>query len=379
MDLLRWFKKKEQRQKYWYPIIQSVSDQKGRYLSGNLSQIRRALQLYSNLLASTSLIAVDSNTDKEASSYILEILKHPHRTLNWYEFCQRLVESYFLYGNFYCYIEEAQNGMIASLDPFVPGTMWCYASGKQAKTISGSSSDPLLLNKPNSFYYQSQFGEGKNKIYSKFSADQIWHLKSCFQSSDLLNGLDIFSAYKDTMLLAQDSLDTASKFSGSAMAGPLLISGLTEDSPETKQEIKQSIENFFKDKGMFLTLPAEVNIEKALADQPANFLQLLLSISTVNISRLMSVPMELLGNETGPSAYGGQNLKETLRFWKHNSGKSFLDYVASKLGELDPSVKFKFMYRSTQASDLRELGTVVSQLYEQQLLTKEEAREWLKV
>ena len=63
---------------------------------------------------------------------------------------------------------------------------------------------------------------------------------------------------------------------------------------------------------MFLTLPAEVKVEKALTDQPANFLQLLLSISTVNISRLMSVPMELLGNETGPSAYGGQNLKETL-------------------------------------------------------------------
>ena len=236
-----------------------------------------------------------------------------------------------------------------------------------------------MLNQPNSFFYQSQFGTGKNAIYNKYSEDQIWHLKSCYQSSDLLNGLDLWSAYTDTLTLAQDSLDTASKFSGSAMAGPLLISGVIEDSPDTKKEIQQAIESFFKNKGMFLTLPAEVKIEKALTDQPANFLQLLLSISTVNISRLMSVPMELLGNETGPSAYGGQNLKETLRFWKHNSGKSFLDYVASKLNELDPSVTFKFMYRSTQASDLRELGTVVSQLFEQGLLTKEEAREWLKV
>ena len=177
------------------------------------------MQLYSNLLAQTPLKTFEG--DKEVMSPILKVLKHPHQVLNWYEFCQRLTESFWLYGNFYAKIKENEKGQIVGLQPFVNGTCYAYASGTQSKKVSGSSSDPILLDTAGSFYYQSQFGEGKSQVTQKFSADQIWHLKSCYQTTDLLNGLDLWSAYTETLTLAQDSLDTASKFSGSAMAGPL--------------------------------------------------------------------------------------------------------------------------------------------------------------
>ena len=378
MRVLNWFRKKEKRFRYIYPVV-TQSDDKGRYLAGNLSAIRRAMQLYSNALSSTPLRAFDKKTGKKTDSYLLEVLKHPHRVLSWHEFCQRLTESYWIYGNFYAHIFEDSGGKVTALGPYIPGSCWRYASASKGKKISGSSADPVLLNEPASSYFMTQFGTGKSAVYNKFAETQIWHLKSQYQSSDLLNGLDIFSAYRETILMAQDSLETAQKFTGSAMAGPLLIKGVQEESAEQKEEIQEALQGFFKSKNMFLTLPPETDVSKVLADQPANFLQLLMSISTVNLSRIFSVPVELLGNETGASAYGGANLKECIRYFKNNSAKTWLDYVSAKLSELDPSVDFKFLHRSTQASDLREMSQTVATLVQSGVISKEKAEEWLEI
>ena len=68
---------------------------KGNFLAGNLPQVRRALQLYSNLINSTPLRAISKETKKEVDHYLLRVLDKPSRFLNKNEFFSRLVEAYF--------------------------------------------------------------------------------------------------------------------------------------------------------------------------------------------------------------------------------------------------------------------------------------------
>ena len=63
----------------WIPWSSAVSDFKGQFLAGNLPQVRRALQLYSNLINSTPLRAISKETKKEVDHYLLRVLDKPSR------------------------------------------------------------------------------------------------------------------------------------------------------------------------------------------------------------------------------------------------------------------------------------------------------------
>lgn len=378
MGILNFFKKEKRNAiTGWIGWSSAISDYKGKYLAGNLPQVRRSLQLYANLLNTTPLVALNKE-GKEVDHYLLKVLRKPTRYLSRHEFFCRLVESYFLDGNFYCLIDSNGEGKIKNLLPFLSGTMYAYAGSN--KNNQGDNSDPVTLNEAGSYFYQSQFGEGDRAITNKYHPEDIWHIKSTWQSQDLLNGASLFEAYTQAIELGQDSLETAVKFAKSGMVGPVLISGVETESPEAKQETKESIENFFKNKGQFLTLAGEIELKDLMVKQPADFLRFLSSVSSLHIARLLSIPIELLNREDAMagSGMGGQAMKEVFRFWVKTSGRGFLDMIAQKLNELASDVTFKFQIRSVQSSDMRELAMSVNQLIQSGAMTTQEAKEWLK-
>ena len=383
MGLLDFFRKKKPETRSngytnWIPFSSAISDFKGQYLAGNLPQVRRALQLYSNLINSTPLRAISKETGKEIDHYLLRVLDKPSRFLNKNEFFSRLVEAYFLEGNFYCFIKTNETGQIVSLLNFLPGTMYAYSSGR--KKGAGDNADPLQLDEQGSYYYQSQFGEGKNAVINKYDPEDIWHIKSTWQSQDLLNGSSLYEAYTQSVEMAQDSLGVSSAFAKSGMVGPVLISGVETESPEQRKETADTIRDFFENKKNFLTLNEGTEVKDLMVKQPADFLRLLTSVSSLHLSRILSVPIELTHREdASTNAFGGQALKEVFRFWVKTSGRSFLNLVETKLNELADDVTFEFKVRSTQASDMRELSMSVGQLVSHGVLTPDEAKKWLNI
>ena len=97
--------------------------------------------------------------------------------------------------------------------------MYAYASGPKTKSTQGDHADPVQLNEPGSYFYQSQFGEGDKAITNKYDPEDIWHIKSTWQSQDLLNGASLYEAYTQSVELGQDALETAHKFAKSGMIG----------------------------------------------------------------------------------------------------------------------------------------------------------------
>ena len=364
----------------WIPWTSATSDSKGKFLAGNLSQIRRGLQLYADLLSTTPLVAINKGSGlEEKNNNVLEVLNKPNRFNSQDEFWTRLVESYFLDGNFYCLIQHNNQGRITALLPFLPGTMYAYAAGPSSKGV-GAHNDPVLLNNPASYFYRSQFGTGDNIITKNYSPDDIWHIKSTWQSQDLINGASIYEAYSQTIEAAQDTLESTHRYAKSGGVGPVLVgSEIQTESPEEKQALREAIDTFFENKGQVLTLPAAVKVEQLLAGQPMEFIRFLASLSSLSIARLLSIPVQILEREDGvQQSGGGQNLKETFRFWVKTSGRSFLKRIERKLEELDPATKFEFKIKSVQSSDMRELAMSISQLVTSGAMTPEEAREWLK-
>ena len=180
--------------------------------------------------------------------------------------------------------------------------------------------------------------------------------------------------------MSQDALEVSAKFSQSGMVGPVLITGVQTESAEQRKETADTISDFFENKKQFLTLTENTEVKDLMVKQPAEFLRLLTSISSLHLSRILSVPIELLHREdASTNAFGGQALKEVFRFWIKSSGRSFLNLVESKLNELADDVTFEFKVKSTQASDMRELSMSVGQLVSHGVLKPEEAKKWLNI
>ena len=365
MGILNLFKRKKETRQVWIPWSSAISSQKSKYLSGDLPSVARCLQLYKNLLLSTPLICLDKKTNKEIPDHpLLKVLQMPARFMTFSQWCTRMVESFWLEGNSYNFIETNNSGFITGILPFPAGTMYCYSTGPGQQA---DHSDPIQLNQPGSYYYQSQFtyGKGKTKrtVINRYQPEQILHFKRQFQSQgDLLNGPSLYEAYTQALTMSGSSLDTADRFSNNRMTPPLVALGLPSDSPDKKEELTTAIENFYKSQLNVLTLPPEVKIEKILPDNPADFLSLLSSIGSLNISRLFSVPLELLGIENSATTHSGPGVKEIFRFWVRTAGRAFLKEVSEGLNTLSSQVRFKFLVKSVLGSDLRETGMTIKSL-----------------
>ena len=381
------FLKKEKRQKsYWFPFTSQVDSNPQRQ-SGNLSQIKRCLGLYKDVLMSCPLVAKKDGKELE-SHWLLDLLEKPCKWLNKSEFFTLLTENYFLSGNFYAHIIAGEDGRITALAPYPPGNIYCYAKTYKDDGGIGDALDPIKLNEVG-FYYQSAFPDGKTKEgkakqrISKIEPYHIWHLKNLWQhDGDPLNGNTLFQQFPEVLNFSQSILDLGDRFADSGGVGPVLISGVETEGGEQIEETQKVIEGFFKNKGMYLTLPANVKIDEIGKSATPPMIQALSSISSLHLARCLCVPVQLIEREDAMNTSGGgMNLKETYRFFLKTSAKSFVRNVQSKLNELsdEPGVKIEFNFRSLMASDLRESAMSLSQLIQSGAITKQEVREWLRI
>ena len=392
MKVFNLFRKKETRNvklSGWIPWDKGQVDSLPRQQSGNLSQLKRALALYRDTLLACPLIAKNDKGD-EITHPLIDLLNRPAPWLNKTEFFTLLTTNYFLSGNFYCHIVLDNNAQVKALLPYPPGSIFCYAkTGSKSDEVSSDSSDPLLLYK-NGYYYQTQFATGQvdeNKKpvmrVTKQSSQDIWHLKNLWQTGgDPLNGLSLFQQYPEILSFSQSILNLGDRFAESGGVGPVLISGVASASSKEMKEHKQTIETFFEQKGMFLTLPPDVEISEIGKSATPQLVQALSSISSLHLARIMNCPVQLIEREDAlNTSGGGQNLKETYRFFLRSSAKSYIKNVESKLQELNdvPQTKIEFNFRSLMASDLRESAMSLSQLVQNEIVTKEQIQDWLRI
>lgn len=364
MGLLKLFKRKKEKRQIWIPWSSAISSQKSKYLSGDLPSVARCLQLYKNLMLATPLICTDKQ-GKEVDHPLLQVIKKPARYMTFSQWATRVVESYWLEGNSYNFIETDQNGYVTGVLPFPPGTIYCYSSGPGQQA---DHSDPIRLNQPGSFFYQSQFNYKDNqgtehKTINKYSPEQILHFKRQFQSQgDLLNGPSLFESYTQAVTMSGSALDTADRFSKNGMTPPVLISGAATQDKEEKEELRTAIEKFYESQLNCLTLPEGVKVQPILPTNPADFLTVLSSIGSLNISRLFSCPLELMGIENSATTHSGPGVKEIFRFWVRTAGRAFLKEISEGLNTLSTEVQFKFLIKSVLGSDLRETGMTIKSL-----------------
>ena len=380
MGLLNFFKKKKET-RGTFPISRfipwsSQTPDRGQYNGGQLPQMRRGLALFSSLANSTPLVCMKDG--KEVDHYLLDVLKKPARYLSRSEFISKLTEGVILNGNFYCFIESNGDGKITGLLPYPSGSIWCYPTAESG--TQGDSADPIQLNRPDGFYYMSEFtDQNQNKITHKHMAQDIWHLKSPWQNqSDLLNGRSLYESYTEVLELAIMGIEVSSKFASSGMIGNLMLSCPATESPEQKKELRDSITDFFQSGLQYLTLPEGSKVERLLTNNPGDLLRFLSSVSSLHLGRLLGIPMSLISREDSlATTQAGMGLKEDFRFFVKTSGRQFLSYISEKLSELTPGYTWEFKIKSVQSSDMRELSMSVGQLVQNQVLTPEEAKDWL--
>ena len=381
MGLLNFWKKKTEKRQVWYPWAAAISSQKSTYLSGDLPQVSRCLQIYKNLVLATPLVAVDRKTGKETNHYLLDVIQQPAKYMTFSQWVTRLVENWWLEGNAYFFIETEGTGKVTGLLPFPAGTIYCYAQGRGQQA---DHSNPIELNREGAYVYRSQFkvkGEnGQEQTNSAvYSPESILHFKRQFQSQgDLLNGPSLYEAYTEAVNMTGASLDTSHRFAKNGMTPPLLLTGAEGAEPEVKAELKEALEDFYESQKNALTLPEGIEVSPVLpGSNPANFLVALSSIGSLNISRLFSVPSELLGSENFATQHAGPAVREIFRFFVRTAGRAFLKEVAEGLSTLSTEVRFKFLVKSVLGSDLRETGQTVKGLVEAGM-SKENAEEYLQ-
>ena len=385
-NLLKLFEKRNTNN--WIPLGQSISGGRSssqNYASG-LPVVRRCLQLYRDLLLSAP-ICIQEDDKKIYKSPYISLIKKPNNFLSQAEFFSLLVENFWIHGNFICYLESNQNGRVTSILPFVPGSIWGYpASDRAGDRKNANNSDPIFLNSPGAINYIYAFSTGKKdangkeiKETKRFSAEDIMHLRSQWvNNGDYINGSSITTAYPDAFEMATETIRTGAQIAINGLMPQQMLSGVEMDTPEKVQELEQALDDFNQEKRMFLSLPEGVEIKQMLGQRPESLFQILSSVSSLNASRIFNLPIDLVSREDGGQSQGGQNLKESFRFWTKTSGKAFLKMVADKLSEvLPPGMEYKFLTRGTQASDLRELSMSLKQMVEDGILTNEKAQEWI--
>ena len=146
-----------------------------------------------------------------------------------------------------------------------------------------------------------------------------------------------------------------------------------------KKELRDAVKDFFDSNQQYLMLPEGSSINHLLPNDSSSMLRFLSSVSSLQISRLLGIPLTLLNREDSLSGSPtGQGWKEDFRFFIKTSGKGFLSVIEEKLNELASDVTFHFRLKSIQASDIRELSQSIKALIDSGAISRKTATEWLR-
>ena len=283
------FRKKEKRTNpqqmfQWIPIRTEQADTKSIFLSGSLSSVQRCLSLYANLLTITPLDILD-NEDKEVKDHwFKKLLMRPAAYCSRANFYQRMTESLLLYNNFYAYQKENSEGRLVGLLPFNPEQVFAYPNSSENEN-EYESVNPINMDRPNAYYYQSSYGDKKRPITRRFTQSEIFHIKRDFRSVDLANGTSVFEQFSQSLNASQNILDLKESIAKSG-GQQLLITGVEVESPDQKIKTAEDIENFFLKKKNFLTLPEGVKSEDLSGGRLDSLIMNLQTLSDLDVSRI---------------------------------------------------------------------------------------------
>jgi len=366
----RFFEKRNLDPRSWIPL--SLSQTGGgtiREPSG-LSQIRRGLGLYRDLLLNSRLHAYQGEKRIEDND-ICKLMEKPNRWMTKSEFYTQLVQDYWINGDFFCHIFE-DRGRVKALGPYPSETVHVYPRGK---TIDPS--DPVQIQQQG-FYFQTSFKDSNgNAKKSQLPEDSIFHLKNLWGGRlDTLNGTGLWEAYSSVCEFAVDILETSQKYSETGLIPPSVIKGVGSMSPKQKEDLRNELQDFFSTKSQFLTLSKTEELTPLMIQNPAIMLMNLNSIASCHIARLLNLPVALVDREDSGSDTSGLGLKEAHRFWVKTGGRAFLRLVAEKLSELSEN-RLEFAWRSTQFADMRESQALVP-LVQEKIIDRDKAKEFLE-
>lgn len=372
--MIKYFKKLLEKRnldpRSWIPLsLSQTGGQVVREPSG-LSQIRRGLGLYRDLLLNSRLHAYQGDKRIEDDD-ICRLMEKPNRWMTKSEFYTQLVQDYFINGDFYAHIFE-DRGRVTALGPYPSETVHVYPRGK---TIDPS--DPVQI-QTQGFYFQTSFKDSNgNAKTSQLPEDSIFHLKNLWGGRiDTLNGTGLWEAYGSVCDFAVDILDTSQKYSETGLIPPSIIKGVDEMPPEQREDLRKELQNFFSAKSQFLTLSANETLDPLTVQNPSTMLMNLNSIASCHIARLLNLPVALVDREDSGSDTSGLGLKEAHRFWVKTGGRAFLRLVAEKLSELSEN-RLEFAWRSTQFADMRESQALVP-LVQEKIIELDKAKEFLE-
>lgn len=384
--MFNFLKKKLEKRFYFFPIGQPIGEvSHNQSYTGSIPVIKKCLLTYRDLLLCTPLVIKEGDKLITEHDY-LDLINKPNNFLTKAEFFTLLCEDYFLSGNFVSLIQSDNTGKVTALLPFIPSSIWAYPASDLNNTSNANNSDPVFLNTPGAIQYLYSWDTGKKdrdgkpvKATKNFSAEDILHFRSQFNNDgDFLNGKGLASSYYDAVSMGRETLKTGARIAENALISHTLLSGVQSDNPDTLKELEQTVSDFLKNKKMILTMPEGTEAKPLSASRPDLFFQVLSSVSALNIARIFGIPADLVSREDGANVNAGVGLKESFRFWVKTGGKAFLKIVSDKLSEILPKgLKYKFLTKQAQSSDLREFAMSLNQLVKDQIITKETAKEWL--
>ena len=323
-----------------------------------LATVGRCLRLYSDFLLQTPL--------EPSEHYLTKLLNKPNRWQSKKNFYESLVFELLLNGNFHAKVNFDATGKVTALLPFRVGQIYCHPS-------DGEYSDPVALQRGGHYYK-----DFKGRV---FMPDEILHLRdSMFNTSDQLNGLSRIYLYEILFQSGYSVQAVQQSLSASGLRPSWLLSGLPEDSPENTKEVRDTIKKFFQSgqsaqAGAVLSLPEGFELKQLMLNNPENALEFLASKSDLDIARIFSVPIELIGRADAEGEGGAQHIKESHRFFIKNSLTSFFKNISDALETLAmDGTQFKYEVDRFRASDLREQSQYLSQLVTSEVLSPQEAK-----
>ena len=326
-----------------------------------LATVGRCLRLYSDFLLQTPLEPKDH--------YLSKMLAKPNRWQSKKNFYESMAFELLLNGNFMAKVDYDSRGQVIALLPFRAGQIYCHP-------VNGEYSDPVALQRGG--YYYKDF---KGRV---FMPDDIFHLRdSMFNTSDQLNGLSRVYLYELLFQSGYSIQAVQQSLSASGLRPSWMLSGLPEDNPESTKSVRDTIKAFFQSgqsaqPGAVLSLPEGFELKQLMLNNPENALEFLASKSDLDIARIFSVPIELIGRSDAEGEGGAQHIKESHRFFIKNSLTSFFKNISDAFEMLTmDGTTFEFKVDRFRASDLREQSQYINQLVTSEVLSPAEAKKLL--
>lgn len=324
-----------------------------------LATVGRCLRLYSDFAGEIPLVSEPQN------HYLLDLIQKPNDFMTRQNLFESLCFELLLHGNFVSKVKYNPGGQVTAILPYRSGQVYCYPT-------RGEYSDPVSLQE-GGFYYR----DFKGRV---LMPEDVWHIKDLmFSNSDLLNGLSRVYLYSTAFDSGSALANTEKSLSSSNLKPPWLLSGLPEVSDKEIESTRDTVDKFLKAGAQgVLTVPSGYDLKSMMIQNPGPVLQYLGSKSDLDVSRIFSVPIQLLSRSDGETQGSAQDLKEATRFFIKSSLKAFLKNISDSLEDLAmDGAKFSFEVDRFRASDLREQSQYISQLVTAEVLSAEEAKKLL--